>query len=92
MHQKTSALASGLLLILLCVSLAGCLTDSTASLRDARTQTPRPSSKAAYLPLDDMSSNRTTPALTSDEQSKLKEELAATRDRQATSAKASNSK
>jgi hypothetical protein len=39
-----------------------------------------------------MSSNRTTSALTPDEQSKLKKELAATRDHQATSAMATNSK
>ncbi len=48
----------------------------------------RPSSNPVYLGLDDMPSNRKVPALTPDEQAKLKQELAATRDRQTTSAKA----
>ena len=58
--QKMSALAAGLSLILLCVSLSGCVSGSTASLSDARAEAPRPSSKPVYLPLDDMPSNRKT--------------------------------
>jgi hypothetical protein len=86
--QKTSPRAAVSLLVLLCVSIAGCVTDSAASLRDARAEAPRPSSKPAYLPLDDMPSNRKAPALTTDEQSKLKQDLAAARDRQAAAARA----
>jgi hypothetical protein len=86
--QKTSLLAAGLLLTLLCISLAGCVTGGTASLRDARAEAPRPLSNPVYLPVDDMPSNRKVPALTPDEQAKLKQELAATPDRQATAAKA----
>jgi hypothetical protein len=90
--RKTPPLAAVSLLVLLCVSIAGCVTDSAASLRDARAEAPRPSSKPAYLPLDDMPSNRKAPALTTDEQSKLKQDLAAARDRQATAARARNDK
>ena len=89
-RQKTVGTCGRVVLTLLCISLAGCVTDSTASLRDAHAEVPRPSSNPVYLPLDDMPSNRKVPALTPDEQAKLKQELAATRDRQATAAKAKN--
>jgi hypothetical protein len=88
--QKTSLVTARLLLTLSCFSLAGCVTDSTASLRDAHAEVPKPSSNSVYPPLEDMSSNHKAPALTLDEQSKLKQDLAATRDRQATAAKTQN--
>jgi hypothetical protein len=78
-------------LLLMSVSLGGCMTSSGgSSLMDARAEAPKPSAPPTYLPVEDVPSDRTTPALTTDEQSKLKKELSAVRDRQATAAKAQN--
>ena len=77
-------------LLLLSVSLGGCMTSGTnASLMDAHAEAPRPTSRA-YLPVEEMPADRKTPALTVDEQTKLKRDLAAARDRQAAAAKAQN--
>jgi hypothetical protein len=59
---------------------------------DARAEAPKPAVHPTYLPMEDMPSNRKTPALTTDEQSKLKQELAAVRDRQVAASKAQNNK
>jgi hypothetical protein len=77
-------------LLLLSVSLGGCMTSGTnASLMDAHAEAPRPTARA-YMPVEEMPAARKTPALTVDEQTKLKGELSAVRDRQAAAAKAQN--
>ena len=73
--------------ILLCLS-PGCAS-SSSSLMDARAEAPSPQQK--YLPVEDLPPKREKPAMTADEQAKLKKELTAARDRQATSAKAQGS-
>jgi hypothetical protein len=78
-------------LLLTCVSLGGCITSSTSSsLMDARAEAPKPSASRTYLPVEEMPAERKTPALTVDEQTKLKKEMSALRDRQAAAAKAQN--
>ena len=75
--------------LLMCVSLGGCITSSAnSSLMDARAEAPKPSASPSYMPVEDVPSDRKTPALTADEQSKLKKELSAVRDRQTEAAKA----
>ena len=77
------------MLLLVCGSLGGCITSSAnSSLMDARAEAPKPSALRAYMPVEDVPSDRKTPALTADEQSKLKKELSAVRDRQTEAAKA----
>jgi hypothetical protein len=78
-------------LLLMSVSLGGCITSSAnSSLMDARAEAPKPSASRSYLPVEEVPSDRKTPSLTVDEQSKLKKELTAVRDRQAETAKAKN--
>ena len=67
------------------LSLGGCAS-SSSSLMDARAEAPSPQQK--YLPVEDLPPKREKPAMTADEQAKLKNELTAARDRQAASAKA----
>jgi len=74
--------------VLLSLSLGGCAT-SSSSLMDARAETLTLQQK--YLPVEDLPPKREKPAMTADEQAKLKKELTAARDRQATSAKAQGS-
>jgi hypothetical protein len=71
--------------LLLSLSLGGCA-NSSSSLMDARAEAPSPQQK--YLPVEDLPPKREKPAMTADEQAKLKKELTAARDRQAASAKA----
>ena len=86
-----SRVALPALLLLSSFSLGGCLTSSAnSSLMDARAEVPAPSAPRGYLPVEDVPSARKAPTLTSDEQSRLKKELAAIRDRQAAAAKAQN--
>ena len=77
---KTTSLATAALL-LSGLSLGGCATSTIpSSLTDAHAEAPvRPTS--GYLPLD-MPPRDEKPAMTADEQSKLRKELAAARDRQ----------
>ena len=74
--------------LLLSLSLGGCA-NSSSSLMDARAEAPSPQQK--YLPVEDLPPKREKPAMTADEQAKLKKELTAARDRPAASAKAQGS-
>jgi hypothetical protein len=79
------------LLLLTSASLGGCITSSaSSSLMDARAEAPRPSASRSYMAVEDVPSDRKVPALTVDEQSKLKNEMTAVRDRQKAAAKAQN--
>jgi hypothetical protein len=79
---KVTALAAAALLMS-SLSLAGCATSNAgSSLMDARAEAPAPKT-SAYLPVEDLPPKREKPAMTADEQSKLKKELIAARDRQA---------
>ena len=71
------------------VLLSGGCASSSSSLMDARAEAPSPQQK--YLPVEDLPPTREKPAMTADEQAKLKTELTAARDRQAASAKAQGS-
>jgi len=51
---------------------------------DARAEAPSPQQK--YLPVEDLPPKREKPAMTAEEQAKVKNELTAARDRQAASA------
>jgi hypothetical protein len=76
-------------LLLMSVLLGGCITSSAnSSLMDARAEAPKLSASRSYMPVQELPSDRKTPALTVDEQSKLKKELTAVRDHQAEAAKA----
>src|SRR5664279_3935594 len=73
--------------LLLSLSLGGCATSTAgSSLMNARAEMfPKAS---VYLPVHDLPAQRETPGMTSDERSKLKQELLAARDRQNAAAKA----
>ena len=73
--------------LLLSACLAGCVTSGSSPM-DARAEAVRPPART-YMPVEDMPDPK-GPALTNDEQSKLKKELSDTRDRQAAIAKARN--
>ena len=80
--KPITALAAGALL-LLSLSLGGCATSTAgSSLMDAQAEAPAPPKPSAYLPLGDLPPRPEKPAMTADEQSKLRKELAAARDRQ----------
>ena len=78
-------------LLLLSLSIGGCATSTPgSSLMDARAEAPGHQKEAdGYLPVHDLPPKREKPAMTADEQLKLKKELSATRDRQAPKGKAS---
>jgi hypothetical protein len=81
---------AGTAALLLTVSLGGCATSTArSSLMDARAEIPTPPKTRGYLPVEDLPLNRQIQITTADEQSRLKEELIAERDRQAASVKAS---
>jgi hypothetical protein len=80
--KPITALAAGALL-LLSLSLGGCATSTAgSSLMDAQAEAPAPPKPSAYLPVEDVPPRPEKPAMTADEQSKLRKELAAARDRQ----------
>ena len=82
-------LAEGTLVLFLSFSLGGCATSTAgSSLMDARAEAPMPPKTSAYLPVEDLPPPRQMPVMTLDERSKLKKELIAARDRQASAAKA----
>jgi hypothetical protein len=84
-HRQIRALIVGTPL-LLSLSLGGCATSTAgSSLMDARAEVPTPSS---YLPVEVLPAPRENRAMTPDEQSKLKKELTAARDRHPPDAKA----
>ena len=74
--RRFTALAAAVLLSIL--SLGGCVTSTPL---DARAEVPGPPKPTAYLPVEDVPPRPEKPAMTADEQSKLKKDLTATRDR-----------
>jgi|SRR6185437_14878351 len=74
-------------LLLLSLSLGGCATSSTGSSLMA-SHAEVPASLGAYLPVEDLPAKRDKPAMTTDEQAKLRKELTAARDRQTSRVKA----
>ena len=81
--RRFTALAAAVLLSIL--SLGGCVTSTPM---DARAEVPGPPKPTAYLPVEDVPPRPEKPAMTADEQSKLKKDLTAARDRQASDVKA----
>ena len=80
--------ATALATLLLTASLGGCATSSAgSSLMDARAEMPTHPKTTGYLPVEDLPPDRQ--AMTSDQQSKLKNELIAARARQEAAEKAS---
>ena len=74
--------------LLLAASLGGCATSTGgSSLMDARAEMPAQPKTTGYLPVEDLPPDRQT--MTSDQQSKLKNELTAARARQEAAEKAS---
>jgi hypothetical protein len=87
-HRQIRALAVGTPL-LLGLSLGGCATSTAGSLlMDARAEVPMPPKASSYLPVEVLPAPRENRAMTPDEQSKLKKELTAARDRHPPDAKA----
>ena len=74
--RRFTALAAAVLLSIL--SLGGCVTSTPL---DARAEVPGPPKPTAYLPVEDVPPRPEKPAMTADEQSKIKKDLTATRDR-----------
>jgi hypothetical protein len=83
-YLKERLAAAGAVL-LLGLSLGGCAS-SNSSLMDARAEAPTPAEK--YLPVEDLPPKREKPAMTVDEQSKLKKQLLDARNRQGVAVKA----
>jgi hypothetical protein len=81
--RRFTALAAAVLLSIL--SLGGCVTSTPM---DARAEVPGPPNPTAYLPVEDVPQRPEKPAMTADEQSKLRKDLTAARDRQASKGKA----
>ena len=76
------------LLLFLAIGLQGCVTSNAGSPpMDARAEALTPSASRVFMPVEQIPSDPATPALSADEQSKLKKELNAVRDKQATTAK-----
>src|SRR3984885_14207435 len=87
-ERKISALAAAALL-LSSLSLGGCATSSAgSSLMDARAEEPGHPKTTGYPDVEDVPPRPEKPAMTADEQLKLKKDLSATRDRQAPGGKA----
>jgi hypothetical protein len=89
-NAKMTTLAAAALL-LYSISLGGCAISTTASsLMDAHAEAPMLPKTRGYLRLD-LPPKDEKPAMTADERFKLKKELIAARDRQASRAKAASS-
>src|ERR1700722_6382492 len=89
MSSKPSrtAFAAGALL-LSSLSLGGCVTSATGSSpMDPRGEAPGLRKTSAYPPVEDLPPKPAVSPMTADEQSKLKKDLMAARDRQASTAK-----
>lgn len=87
MEGRTTALAT-LVLLLLGLSLGGCGTSTAgSSLMDARAEASALPKASGYLPVEDLPPRPETPAMTADTLSKLRKELLAARDRQASKAR-----
>ena len=78
-------MANARAVLLVSLSLAGCAS-SNSSLMDARAEASAPAEK--YMPVEDLPPKREKPAMTADEQSKLKKQLMDARDRQSATVKA----
>jgi hypothetical protein len=77
------------LLLLISVGLEGCVTSNAGSSpMDSRAEAPKAAPSRVYMPVEAMPSDQRMPALTADEQSKLKKDLTVVRDGQAAKAKA----
>jgi hypothetical protein len=85
-ERGLTAFAAGVLL-LSSLSLCGCVTSTAGSPMDARAEAPTPPKASLYPAVGDLPPERTAPEMTADERSKLKKELIAARDRQASAAK-----
>jgi hypothetical protein len=85
-HEQVTALAASAVL-LLTVSLGGCATSTaSSSLMDARAEVSAPPKTSGYPSVEEMPPGRE--GMTSDERTKLKNELIAARDRQVPPVKA----
>jgi hypothetical protein len=85
-NRRTIALGA---LLLAALALGGC-SSSIAELPIVGTPTDapsRPKEAGSYLPVEDLPPNRDQAAIAPDEQAKIKKELLAARDRQASAAK-----
>jgi hypothetical protein len=81
------ALSAGAFVLLLSLSLGGCVTSTVGSSSlDARAEARAP--RGTYLPVEDLPSKREKPAMTADERAKVLKELTAARDRQTSKVKA----
>ena len=81
-NVRLTALALGMLLMSL--SLGGCASSSIGSSpMDARAEVTDRSKTTGYLPVEDVPARPDKPAMTADEQSKLKKALIAAREGQA---------
>ena len=80
---RFTALAAAVLLSIL--SLGGCVSSTPM---DARAEVPGPPKSTGYPAVEDVPPRPEKPAMTADEQSKLKKDLTAARDRQAPKGKA----
>jgi len=88
LYRQITALAAGTLL-LLSLSLGGCVTSTAGSSpMDARAEAPVSPKTSVYLPVEDLPPKREMSPMTSDERMKLQKELIAARDRQLAAAKA----
>ena len=88
---KMAALAAAALL-LYSLLLSGCATSTTSSSpMDAHAQAPARPKTSGYLPVENLPPKDEKPAMAADERLKLKKELIAARDRQASRAKAASS-
>jgi hypothetical protein len=88
-EQRSLPAALRPLLLLLSLSLAGCVTTNPASsVMDARAEAPAPAH--VYPPVEVAPAGPDKPAMTTDEQAKLKRELLDARSRQTEHAKARN--
>ena len=90
-YKQITALAA-VTSLLMSLSLGGCATSTAgSSLMDARAEEPGHPKTTGYPAVHDVPPRPEKPAMTADEQSKLKKDLTAARDRQASRAKAANS-
>jgi len=83
--KSGTAFAAGALLFS-SLSLGGCVTSGSSPM-DAHAEAPAPRKTGAYPPVEDLPPARAVSPMTADEQARLKKELIAARDRQASVAK-----
>jgi hypothetical protein len=83
--KRSGAFAVGALLSS-SLLLGGCVTSGSSPM-DAHAEAPAPRKTSAYPPVEDLPQKREVSPMTADEQSKLKKELMATRERQESAAK-----